>query len=676
MLKNIVLAGLFALSLATPVWAQDDGPHARIALIPEKATITAGETVTFAIRQDMEEGWHTYWLNPGDSGEPMRLRWAMPPGFAAGDVQWPVPSKIVTGPLASYGYHDTAVMLVPVTAPADLADGPVTIGLDMTVLVCADICIPESSTHTVTLNGTADIVADAALIAQARAALPRDLPGVHRFSEAAGDFLLKSDVALPGAAQIFPYEWGLIDNMAQTQAGLDGTLRHARGDRPLRALNEARFLLRDADGTAVVVTAQADPATAAPAPETSGTVDASGGMTFILALAFAFIGGMILNLMPCVFPVLFMKALSLCQIAHEEEREVRLQAMLYAAGILVTFAGVAGALMALRAAGAEIGWGFQLQNPAVIAVLAYLFFVIGLNLAGLFEISGRFAGAGEGLLHKGGKHGHAFFMGVLATVVATPCTAPFMGVAMGYALVQPPVMALAVFLALGLGLAAPYVALSYIPPLRRALPRPGPWMDGFRRVLAVPMLLTVLWLVWVYGHQTGSYALWAGLALLVGAALLWRRQVMAVLSVLLVAGALGLGFYGGHNVTAAAPAADIHEEAYSEERLTALLAGSRPVFVNMTADWCITCKVNEKVALSVDATQHVFADNNVAYLEGDWTRQDPAITKFLEGYGRNGVPLYVFYPAPDAASGLRPDPVILPQLLTPGLIAKTIKGEP
>jgi thiol:disulfide interchange protein DsbD len=368
-----------------------------------------------------------------------------------------------------------------------------------------------------------------------------------------------------------------------------------------------------------------------------------------------------------------MKALSLCKLSDKEEGEARVQAVLYTAGIILSFVGVAGLLILLRAGGAQIGWGFQLQNPVVIMVLAYLFFVIGLNLSGFFEISSRFAGIGQNLL-KGSKHSQAFFMGVLATIVATPCTAPFMGAAMGYALLQGPAVALSVFAALGFGLAFPYVLLSYVPALRRKLPRPGTWMEVFRRLLAIPMFLTVGWLVWVYAMQVTGQAvivLLAGLALMIAAFAIGRRH--HILGGLVLA-ALALAGPAAYHPMIAMPAAGAHD-SYSPDRLATALETGNPVFVNMTAAWCITCKVNEKVALGTDATHALFAAENVTYLEGDWTNQDPAITAYLAEFGRSGVPLYVFYGAPDKATGQRPEPVVLPQLLTPGIIAAHIRGE-
>jgi thiol:disulfide interchange protein DsbD len=686
MSKQLLFGAIFAVisglcALPAPAAAQEEPRHSNITVLPGDNHIEPGETIMLAVRQQMEDGWHTYWINAGDSGEPMRMEWSLPDGFTVGTAQWPVPHRIVTGPLASYGYEKEALILVPLTAPAQMADGAVSIGLQTTTLVCADICIPETQDTSFTLN-TPDAAAHYEVIAQAREHMPVVLEDVRgTFTEADGYLHVNIDARIGDGPVLLPHDWGLIDNMANTEE-VEGGVRHKRGDRPLRAVKEARFLLADADGKGVEFVAESTGVQAAAAPVTVENGDASKSVDISLALALllAFGGGLILNLMPCVFPVLFMKALSLCKLSGKEEGEARVQALLYTAGILVSFAAVAGILMGLRAGGAQIGWGFQLQEPVVIAALSYLFFVIALNLSGYFEISGKFAGAGQGLVEKGGKHGHAFFMGVLATVVATPCTAPFMGAAMGYALVQPAPAAMAVFLMLGLGLAAPYVLLSFIPALRRMLPKPGTWMEVFRRILAVPMFLTVAWLVWVFSMQAGIAPVAALVGGLVAIALVikgWSRTRGAIgraALLVLVLAAVGAPVAASHIMSA--PALDAHaagEVAFTPARLDAALAGDRPVFVNMTAAWCITCKVNEKVALAGAATQALFTENKVDYIVGDWTNQDPEISKFLERYGRNGVPLYVFYGKP--VNGQRPEPVVLPQLLTPGIIAKTIKGE-
>lgn len=443
--------------------------------------------------------------------------------------------------------------------------------------------------------------------------------------------------------------------------------------------------------------AMALPGTAAFAAAGSAT---EPGMALFQALGFAFLGGLILNLMPCVFPVLSMKALSLCKLSDQEERTARWHGLEYTAGVMVSFAVIAAVLMALKAGGAQIGWGFHLQNPMVVLFLAYVLFAIGLNFSGFFEIKAAFSSLGNDLTRPD-KIGGSFFTGVLATFVAAPCTAPFMGAAMGFAFTQPAAVGVSIFLALGLGLAFPYLLLSFVPALRRVLPRPGPWMVNFREFLAFPMYGSAIWLVWVLGQQWGLpgmvkalagmltlvFALWlvkkAENASSVTRYTLWAVSVIAVLS----------AFFSGCAACTAKPdvpkallemalgaessvvvkKATGEAEAFSQERLEALLIADDPVFVNMTAAWCITCKANERVALGRPEIKALFASQNVFYLKGDWTNQDPMITAYLDAFGRQGVPLYVYYGRRDPETGQRPDPHVLPQILTPGIIRDVVR---
>ena len=380
-------------------------------------------------------------------------------------------------------------------------------------------------------------------------------------------------------------------------------------------------------------------------------------------------GGLILNLMPCVFPVLSIKALALVR-----EGNHRAEGLAYTAGVLASFAVLAAVLIALRAGGQQVGWGFQFHSPVFVLVVSYLLFLVGLNLSGFFDIGGGFTGVGSSLAARQGLAG-SFFTGVLAAVVATPCTAPFMGAALAFALAQPAAVMLSVFLALGLGLALPFLVLAFWPAAQRWLPRPGAWMDRFKQFLAFPMFAAVVWLLWVLAQQTGpdgvALAL-GGLVLLAFA--LWLRRVSDG-----VAGAAGLviGLLLAFSVTywiKPQPAADVRAdatlEAYSAERLAELRAQKQPVFVNLTASWCISCLVNERVALSRPEVKDAFAKAGVVYLKGDWTREDPKITAVLKAHGRSGVPLYLYY-APGAAEA-----VVLPQLLTPGLVIEAVSATP
>jgi len=483
-------------------------------------------------------------------------------------------------------------------------------------------------------------------------------------------------------AYFFPYDGALIDH-AQPQSiergpdGLTLTLAPGYGAQggSLSAPVQGVLVLGN---EAYEVEAAPGPLPAAAAGLGASAAGAAGrpGVGLPLALGFAFLGGLILNLMPCVFPVLSMKAAALAGHAHEP-RAARLQGLAFLAGVLTTFLVLAGALIAARAAGETAGWGFQLQSPPVIASLALLMLLVALNMSGVFHIGASAQGVGAGLAARGGAAG-AFFTGVLAVVVAAPCTAPFMAAAMGYALVQPAVTALAIFAALGLGLAGPFVLVSFTPALLRRLPRPGPWMETLQRLLAFPMYAAAAWLAWIFARQTGV----AGLAELFAVA--WLAALAAWLfgrgqrsgrplgfrlgsATAGLLAAAWLGFAAWDGTGGAPPAGAVDQEAYTPERLAALRAEQRPVFVNFTADWCVTCKVNERVALSGAEVNRAFRRTGVVYLKGDWTSRDPVIAATLAEHGRAGVPLYLLY-APGAA-----EPRILPQLLTQGAVIRALE---
>jgi thiol:disulfide interchange protein len=414
----------------------------------------------------------------------------------------------------------------------------------------------------------------------------------------------------------------------------------------------------------------------------AGSAAGEGGMTLLYAVISALIAGVILNLMPCVFPVLSIKILHLTEHRDETPRRVRLHGMAYALGVLACFTMLAGVLHGLRAAGAEIGWGFQLQSPLVVASLAFILFALGLSLSGILTVGTSLTRVGGSrLLQQGGLSG-SFFAGVLATVVATPCTAPFMGASIGFALTQPFVVGLAVFLALGLGLALPFLILAFVPGLQRLLPRPGRWMETLKQFLAFPLYATVAWLIWVLSFQVGATGLLAALAALVliafgawaynssqGLSNVWARAFQGVAAVSVI-GAIALALLIGQTrptLTNADVTSSAGAETFTDQKLNAILASGEPVFVNMTAAWCITCLVNERTALSTAAVREAFASRRITYLKGDWTNRNPEITRLLAKFGRSGVPLYVLYRGGDN------EPVLLPQILTQSLVLEAIE---
>lgn len=718
-LTRFLLHTLYIAALLIPIPAvaqtasgEEPPRHAQIHILPERGTIAAGGTLTVAIQQILEPGWHSYWVNAGDSGTPPEIFWTLPAGFAAGEISWPTPHKIPYGQLMNYGYEGAVVLLQQIQAPAAIPSGPLSLSAEVTILVCKDICIPETSYHNFILNDGA-VIDHSTLVAEARSKISRTDGPSGTYAEEGGfltvtieseNELFINSIQLD-TATLIPYEWGVIDNPATVSVTLledKLVLRQKRGDRNLSEINDIRTLITYKDksnitqGIDVVLEAVAPALSSTPTsfPRKEETPSAlaipSQKPSFMTALLSALLGGLILNLMPCVFPVLSLKAISLSKMSDKEQAHAAASGFAYTAGVTLSFALIAAILMALKAGGAQIGWGFQLQNPVVVYSLSLLLFVIGLNLSGVFLLQGNFTGAGQKLAQQDGLSG-AFFTGVLATLVATPCTAPFMGVAMGFALTQPALLGLTVFIALGLGLALPYLLLTLAPPLRKLLPRPGAWMDTFKQFLAFPMYASAAWLIWVFAQQAGGMSVLAALTGMIAVAFtLWawgrrpqhktaRITVSALILIIFIAG-LATGYAEALKpIPVSAPATVASQrpttgiwENFTQGRLDELLHGDEPVFIDMTAAWCITCKVNERVALDIPETRMLFTEKGVHALKGDWTNQNPEITKFLESHGRKGVPLYVYYGPRDPASGMRPTPVVLPQILTPALVAETI----
>ncbi|ACS42305.1 MULTISPECIES: protein-disulfide reductase DsbD family protein [Methylorubrum] len=693
-------AGLAAPGLAgaqgamTAVKAKD---LVRARLVAESEALVPGRTVTLGLHMAMKPGWHVYWRNPGDSGLPPEMAWRLPEGFTVGPVQWPVPERIPVQTLMNFGYEGAVTLLVPLAVPESARAGEtVRLSGTLSYLVCEEICIPGSAELSLDLPVAASAEpasGQAALFARARAALPEALPeaapGSYRTTRAGDRLVLHLD--RPGLAGVteaafFPYAEGALDNAAPQDLAVDAAGLHLTltpGDAKVAPEALAGVLALTEDGTRKAYALGPEPApapTAAAAipaaPETPPAPAEEETLTLWSAAGLALIGGLLLNLMPCVFPVLSIKVLSLVRQAGESATRVRLHGLAYTAGVLASFLGLAGLLIALKAGGAGIGWGFQLQSPVVVALLAYGLFAMGLSLSGAVHLGGGIVGLGDGLTRRAGYQG-SFFTGVLATLVATPCTAPFMGAAVGFALTQSPLAALTVFASLGLGLALPFLGLTLVPQALRLLPRPGAWMDVLKGALAFPVYATVAWLVWVLAQQVGPNGLLAGLTGLVLVALAawaWERARGAgrlgtgfgrVAAVAALAAALGLVAILDGDRAAARTALAQGEEAFTQARLDALRAEGRTVFVDMTAAWCITCQVNERTVLAREGVQAAFRGGQVVYLKGDWTNQNPEITRLLERHGRSGVPLYLVYRGQGEAQ-------VLPQILTEGIVLAAI----
>ena len=664
-------------------------------LIAEPAAIAPGEPFWIGIRLRIKQGWHVYWRNPGDSGEAVSVAWRLPPGFAADPIAWPTPSRIPVAHLVNFGYERETTLLARIVPPATLAAGtPIRLDADVAWLVCEKECIPGEARLSLVLPDAAPgtspslEVRTRALFDTARAALPQPTPWPARMD--VGSEWVTLSVSAPNLQRIrsgtfFPYAETLIQHAAPQQLQLTSsglTLRLQRS-----ALSTG--LPPDAGGVLVLDTTSGPTAMPQQAfafaniPVSPAALHATASLAAILQAALlAVLGGIILNLMPCVFPVLSIKVLSLVGLSGGNREEVRRHGLAYTAGVLAAFAALGTVLLGLRAAGTEVGWGFQLQSPLTVAVLAYVLFAMGLSLSGVFYLGGSLQGIGTRLMRHPGLAG-SFSTGVLAAVVATPCTAPFMATAVGFALTQPAAVALAVILALGLGLALPFLALTLAPHLIARLPRPGAWMEMLKQLLAFPVYATVAWLVWVLTQQVGPAGVLAALIgfVLIGlgawsfniaqtAAPWGRRLALGTVAASLVGAAAAIvGLDRAGPASAPQPQSAAGYEPFTSQRLAELLAADRPVFVNMTAAWCITCLVNEHTALSTAAVRAAFAARNVAYLKGDWTSRNPDITRVLERHGRSGVPLYLLYAG--AA-----EPIVLPQVLTPAIVLGEIDRIP
>ncbi len=733
-----------ALAQAGPVRVE----AVEVELVSETDAIVAGQPTRLGLRIRHDPHWHTYWRNPGDSGLPTQLAFELPAGFRTADIQWPAPQRLFIAPLANYGYEDEIVLPVPLLVPAVIDGDRVRIAARASWLMCRDVCIPGDADLALELpvrSGPARASGFAALFEQADRRMPTRRVAARVFAE--GETL---SIGLPGrptAVEFFPYREGLVHNAGEqvlhaTEAGdigarlevrlsADGAKQVGAGGDALAAAaegvvvidGEPRELVVSVAGAAFPAGAEISRVAGAPPEppaarrgglELPGGVGAAGssaarpGSSMVgslwLAAIFGAVGGLILNLMPCVFPVIGLKVLGFARHGAEGSAASRIGALAFAGGVVVSFWVLAGLLLALRATGEAAGWGFQLQSPVFVSAMALLFVAIALNFSGQYEIGlaltrlGRFdrgvtaqPAQPDGSAHTAAANPvtSSFAAGVLAVLVATPCTAPFMGSALGYTLGSSTLEALVVFTSIGLGMAAPYLLLGMFPAWLRWLPRPGRWMETFRQALAFPMYATAAWLAWVLGQQAGIDAVFA---LAVGAVLLamalWlygrfvqrgtgtRRAWVGALSAALLALGLWTAWPARHageglpqQASAGVPAADANAwQPWSPERVADALARGRPVFVDFTAAWCVSCQANKRLVLERDAIVEAMAQRGVLRLKADWTNRNAAITAELARFGRNGVPLYLLYRPGE------PEPQILPELLTGGIVMDALSG--
>jgi thiol:disulfide interchange protein DsbD len=715
--RNIValVLAIFGVAAGVSAHAQiavvgDGGPgpvkaqHLTAELVSLGPAIAPGGTQEIGLVFTIDEHWHVYWINAGDSGEPPKITWTLPTGIAAGAMQFPIPERLPLGPLMDFGYEDEVAFPVAISAAPTVKPGKVHLDAQVSWLVCAQVCLPGKAHLGLDLNvqpGAAQPAQEPPVgaLGEAMTLIPKPLPAGMSFSvkgDAQQFELTLTDGKRETDAEFYPYDKDPTDVIANAadqdiESQKDGVRVYVKRSPDLTALPATLHgVIKLSDTVAYEVSAPVVPVASVLPPTGSSS---AGGVTALGAIGLAFLGGIILNLMPCVFPVLFLKGLSLVQSSSHERGELRRHGLVYALGILVSFWAIVAVLLVLRASGSHAGWGFQLQSPGFLAVLASFMFFFALSLAGQFDIGLSLTSVGGGLAQKQGYAG-SFFTGVLATVVATPCTAPLMGAAIGFALAQTAGVTFAVFTALALGLAAPYVLLSWQPAWVRILPKPGAWMEVLKQITAVPLFATAIWLAWVYGQLFAAGDGVNQVALLLGCFLMlavagwalgrwpakWGSGIAALVLIALgltipltqMRGAPRAGASTDAATASAAPAngAEVAWEPYSEQALDAARAQGHPVFIDFTAAWCLSCQFNERAVLKSGDVETALRNGHVVTMKADWTNSDPEITAKLASVGRAGVPTYVLYPA---AAGAAAD--VLPELLTKDLVLKAIQRD-
>lgn len=706
-------------------------PHARAELVAQAPDgIAAGQSFWLGLKLAHEPEWHTYWKNAGDSGLPTELQWQLPPGLSAGSIDWPAPHALRVGPLLNYGYENTVLLPVPVKVDKDFqapASGMVDVRLSATWLICRVECIPESGEFSLQIPVGGTTAAHSSDFLKAQAQQPLALaskgmasvqPATDSSAKVADDRLTLRVTDLPKSIQgktleFYPEDAETFRHAAESgkdwQQRWEGDvwiaeglpLSEMRGETPQQLAvvltlaepqRSAAFDKGEPMAWRSVLAVQgqwkpAELASVSPALAAALEANKSAGSTtqpapagsnsgLLAALLGGLIGGLILNLMPCVFPVLAIKLLGFA--GHgQNRREQKLGGLAYTTGVILSFMALGALLLGLRAAGQQLGWGFQLQSPVVVSLLAALFTVLGLNLAGLFEF-GSIVPSRIASMQARSPVLNSFLSGVLAVAIASPCTAPFMGASLGFAIDMPAAQALTVFAALGVGMALPYLLASFVPAIVAWLPRPGAWMQTFRHAMAFPMFATVIWLVWVLGHQGGMDAAAALLALLLMlATLIWAislqgntRMVVCAIAALLTAGVAyyALPLIKAEPLETSQAQTQLGElwQPWSADKVQAAQAAGQPVFVDFTAAWCVTCQVNKRTTLSNAEVLAAFSQHQVQLLRADWTRQDPAITQALQSLGRSGVPVYVLY-APGRA------PLVMSELLSRAEVLDALK---
>jgi len=672
----------------TLVWSQNIVRSDQVAaqLVSEVESIKPGTAFSVALRLEMEPHWHVYWSNPGDAGLAPAIDWTLPDGFSASDIQWPYPHRIPFSGMLNFGYEDEVLLLVDITPPAELDVSEITLKASASWLVCKEACIPEDAELELKLAVSDDLAKPngdwVAAFSNLRAQMPIRSTDwkVEAFrKDTTLSFIATPPAQFTGAFEeltFYPYESEIIDNVFEQKL-----TSHNDGYRlDVALLGDADEMPTSMSGILVASDGWRGPGAErslhidVPVTEKNLGSAASGADTSGIwwALISAFIGGMILNVMPCVLPVLSLKILGFVQQAGEEDTSVFKHGLVFTLGVLVSFWILAGMLIALQAGGEQLGWGFHLQSPLFVVILSVFLFLFGLSLFGVFEIGTSLMGVGQQGAQKSGFTG-SFMSGVTATVVATPCTAPFMGAALGFALSQPAWVSMMIFTFLGLGMAFPYVLLSSSPTLLKFVPKPGPWMESLKQFMGFLLMATVVWLLKVLGDQSGLDAVVLLLVSLVvvsiGAWVLGRWGHIGMPKgkrLIAQASAIGLVVFGCAIYFMLQPSnreSGIEWQAFTPTKVDELRATGQPVFVDFTASWCLSCQANKKFAIETDEVEAAFAELGVYAVMADWTSRDAEITKALAEFGRNSVPLYVLY-SPDPSQ----EPIVLPEILTPGIV--------
>lgn len=661
---------------------------AQLGLFIDKTSVAPGSAFSVIIEMDPDEGWHGYWENPGDAGLKLEMEWQLPDGVEIDAFQFKTPHLIPFEEIVSYGYEGKVTIVADGRISEDFSEDNLVLSGSAFWLICSDaLCVPQDAKISHQIEVGDDIIDDEIrqLVLETKADMPISENWESAFHTDGNNFTIKSTIPAEypviERAYLYPYSEGMIENiyyqdLSFINGEIIGRFQNAYGYEDNEKFDFVlTFKTGEGEEHAVMLYASKS---IEPVAEVRVVVEEAAApltsLNFTTALLFAFLGGIILNLMPCVFPILSLKAMSVVELSKKDPAETRMSGLIYTAGIMITF-GAIGAIVSIL----SLGWGFHMQMPLVNFVLGLLMVLIGLNLLGLFEIGSSLMGVGQGLVSGGNsnKRSWTFFTGVLTVVVATPCTAPFMAAALGYAFLTGGVIGILIFLALGFGLAFPYLLLCYIPVFRKLLPRPGAWMEKLRNILGIPMLLTALWLFWIMSNQIGVNAM----LITIGASMLLALAVCGVsktnitwkaISTVSAAGVVGAGIYlsglENQKPTNFAKDSGLMASEFSSTEVDQMLERGEAVFVYFTADWCVTCKLNERVALSQSSVHEAFADKDITVMVGDWTNQNPDITRTLQRFGRIGVPLYLYFPKGRS----KDNPDFLPQILTPDIVIEAL----